>query len=265
MKKYFTITLLFVLTLCLVISMSGCGGGFGTPVTGNGKLETRTFDFVGFNRLEISNAFQVEMTKADSFAISVTADGNLFQDYLDIRKFGSTLHIGLKPNHSYFNTTQRAILTMPDLRGIVVSGASKAHIIGFSSTTALAIGVSGASNLDLTNIKAGNTNIEVSGASRAKGALEMTGGNFNISGASTIELEGTANNINAEISGASSGKLENFNLVDAKITVSGASNATINVSGDLSAEVSGASRVYYMGNPTLGSVNVTGASTFTKK
>ncbi len=265
MKKLAIFASSFILTLCLIISISGCSGGFGTPVTGNSKLETRTFDLVGFNRLEISNAFQVEATKADSFAISVTADSNLFQDYLDIRKAGSTLHIGLKTNHSYFNTTQRATLTMPDLRGIDVSGASKARIIGFSSTTALSMEVSGASNLDLSNIKAGNTNLEVSGASHIKGELEITGGNFNISGASTLDLNGKANNINAEISGASSGKLENFYVVEARITASGASNATVNVSGDLSAEVSGASRVYYLGNPKLGSVNVTGASTFTKR
>lgn len=261
MKKLAVISIV----LALVLIFSGCSGTFGTPVTGNGKLETRTFDLVGFNRLEISNAFQVEVTRADSFAISITADGNLFQDYLDIRKFGSTLHIGLKTNHSYFNTTQRAILTVPDLRGIDVSGASKAHVIGFTSTTALSVEVSGASTLELTNIKAGNTNLEVSGASHASGELEITGGNFNVSGASSLELEGTADNINAEISGASNGKLEDFNIAEARINVSGASNANINVSGELSAEVSGASRVYYTGNPTLGSVNVTGASTFTKR
>ena len=264
MKKLVVSVLLLVLVLSIFTTMTGCSGTIGTPVAGNGKLETKSFDYVGFNKLEIDNAFQVEVTKADSFAMSVTADSNLFE-YLDIRKFGNTLHIGLQKNHSYINTTQKAMITMPDLRGLNVSGASKTHIIGFNSTNALDIEVSGASKLEISAVKTGNAIIEVSGASHASGGLTMADGNFDISGASTIELEGTGKNITADISGASNGKLESFTLVQARMTVSGASYATINVSAKLDANVSGASRLYYIGSPTLGSVEVTGASTFSKK
>jgi hypothetical protein len=264
MKKFTIFLLLLGLVLCMLATITGCSGTFGSPVSGNGHTETRPFDFTGFNRLEISNAFEVEITKSDSFSIGVTADSNLFE-YLDIRKFGTTLHIGLQKNHTYFNTTQRAVLTMPDLRGLNVSGASNAHTVGFNSTTALELEASGASRLELADIRAGNTNIEVSGASRILGKLVMAGGNFNVSGASSLELEGTAENITADISGASSGKLEDFAMVDIDITVSGASNATITVSGKLDANVSGASRLYYIGSPTLGNIEVTGASTFHKK
>ncbi len=264
MKKLVVSVLLSVLVLSIVATMTGCSGTIGTPVTGNGKIETRAFDYIGFNKLEIDNAFQVEVTKTDSFAFGITADSNLFE-YLDIRKSGNTLHIGLQKNHSYINTTQKAMITMPDLRGLSVSGASKTHIIGFNSTNALDIEVSGASKLDITNVKTGNAIIEISGASHATGNLAMVDGNFNISGASSVELEGTAGNITMDISGASSGKLEKFALFQARMTVSGASNATINVSTKLDANVSGASRLYYIGSPTLGNIEVTGASTFSKK
>jgi hypothetical protein len=264
MKKLVLSGLVSVLILIIFITMTGCSGTIGTPVAGNGKLETRSFDYVGFNKLEIDNAFQVEVTMADSFALAITADNNLFE-YLDIRKSGNTLHIGLQKNHSYFNTTQQAMITMPDLRGISGSGASKTHIIGFNSTNAFDIELSGASRLNISSVKIGNAVIEISGASHVTGNLIMADGNFNVSGASIIELDGTGNNITADISGASSGKLDNFTLVQAKMTVSGASNATINVSSKIDANVSGASRLYYIGNPTLGSVDVTGASTFSKK
>jgi hypothetical protein len=78
-------------------------------------------------------------------------------------------------------------------------------------------------------------------------------------------LEGTATNIKAHISGASSGRLDNLTVAKANMTVSGASNATINVGASVDANVSGASRLYYIGSPTLGNISVTGASTFTKK
>lgn len=264
MKKLVISLLITVLSISVIICMPGCSGTIGTPIAGSGKLETKSFDYVGFNKLEIDNAFQVEVTRSDSFGVSITADSNLYE-YLDIRKSGSTLHIGLQRNHSYFNTTQKAMITMPDLRGLNISGASKTHIIGFSSTNAFNTIVSGASKLEISSVKTGNVVMDVSGASNVVGNLTITDGNFDISGASTIELEGTGKNITANISGSSSGKLESFSMVQARITVSGASNATINVSSRIDADVSGASRLYYIGNPTLGSVDVTGASTFSKK
>ncbi|MBN1643876.1 MAG: DUF2807 domain-containing protein [Dehalococcoidales bacterium] len=253
-----------VLMLVMIISLTGCSGTIGSPVTGSGTIETRTLDYADFTRLEIDNAFEAEITRADSFALSITTNTNIF-DYLDIRKSGSTLHIGLQRNHTYINTTQKAVITMPDLLSLVVSGASKTQITGFSSTSTTVFEVSGASRLELTDIKTGNCHIEVSGASRMSGNLTIADGNFNISGASTIELTGTAESITADISGASGGKLELLPMVNGNFRVSGASNATIAVSGRLDANVSGASRMYYSGNPTLRNISVTSASTFTKK
>jgi hypothetical protein len=263
MKKLAVLfSVIFIFSILLFLM--GCTGTFGTPVSGNEHLENQSFDYVGFNKLEISHAFVVELTKSDSFSIRINADSNLFE-YMDIRKVGDTLYVGLQKNHAYFNTTQRAYITMPDIRGLVASGASMIDINGFSSTNDLRLEASGASQIELIDIKAGDTNIEVSGASRIFGELLMQSGNYEVSGASTLELEGTAENIKADISGASSGKLEAFSIVDADMTISGASNATINLSGRLDANVSGASRLYYMGNPTLGNIDVTGASTFHKK
>jgi len=264
MKKLAALILLSALVVGIIIPITGCSGTFGSPVSGNGHIQTKSFSNVGFDKVEIDNAFQADITYANTFAINITMDSNLFE-YLDLRQLGSTLHIGLQKNHSYFDTTQKATITLPDLRGISVSGASKTQISNFNSVNDLNIDVSGAGRLDCTSIKAGDTVIGVSGAGQTTGTLSMANGNFDISGASTLQLEGTATNITADFSGASSGKLDNLAVATAKITVSGASNATINVSANIDANVSGASRLYYIGSPTLGNISVTGASTFTKK
>jgi len=47
--------------------------------------------------------------------------------------------------------------------------------------------------------------------------------------------------------------------------LSGASDATVNASGRLDGNLSGASRIIYMGNPTLGSVSASGGSTISQK
>jgi len=264
MRKSAVLLLLAALATGIVISMTGCSGTFGSPVSGNGHVQTKAYNNVGFDKIEIDNAFQADIKYADAFAINITMDSNLFE-YLDIRQLGDTLHIGLQKNHSYFNTTQKAVITLPDLRGISVSGASKAQISQFNSSNDMNISVSGAGRLDCTNIETGDAVIDVSGAGQTTGTLSMAGGNFDISGASILQLQGTATNITADISGASSGKLDNLTVVKANMQVSGASNATVNVSTGIDADVSGASRLYYIGSPTLGNISVTGASTFTKK
>ena len=152
--------------------------------------------------------------------------------------------MGLQKNHSYLNTTQKASITLPDLQDIKVSGAAKTQVTGFNSTNALNIDISGAGRLSFTDVKIGSAAIKVSGAGITSGTLSMMDGNFNISGASILELTGTADNITADISGASSGRLENLILGQSTLTVSGASNATVSVSGRLNVNVSGASRVY---------------------
>jgi len=212
----------------------------------------------------VGYAFDVDIAKADSYLVRITADDNLYE-YLDISKRGDTLHIGLKPNYNYLNITKKAAINLPDLRRLGLSGASKANVRGFSSSHSVDFDLSGASRMDLSNLKTGDAHFGLSGASHVSGGIEMADGRFNLSGASSLELKGSANDVSIEASGASHVKLPNFSVVDVKVNLNGASDATINASGRLDGDLSGASRLYYTGNPTLGSINVSGGSTISRK
>ncbi len=251
-------------TLALTAGVLAAGTGCGPAVAGSGNLETQELDYSGFTKVNVGYAFQVEITRADSFSVSITLDDNLFQ-YLEVEKSGSTVHISLKTNRTYLRTTQRATITMPDLRGLELSGASRGDVSGFTSTDSLRFEVSGASSVSINNMEAGDTQFNISGASKASGNIKIADGDFDVSGASTVELEGTADDVTIAASGASSANLEDFPVVNATLDVSGASNATINASGRLDANISGASTLYYIGNPTLGDINVSGASKVSQK
>ena len=253
-----------LLTLALTAGVLAAVTGCGPPVAGSGNLETRELDYSGFTKVNVSYAFQVEITRTDSFSVSITLDDNLFQ-YLEVRKVGSTLYVGLQRYHSYLHTTQRATITMPDLRELELSGASKGDVSGFTSTDSLQFEVSGASSVSINNMEAGDTQFNISGASKASGNIKIADGDFDVSGASTVELEGTADDVTIETSGTSNTNLEDFPVVNATLDVSGASNATINASGRLDANISGASTLYYIGNPTLGDIDVSGASKVSQK
>jgi hypothetical protein len=78
-------------------------------------------------------------------------------------------------------------------------------------------------------------------------------------------LEGSADDMVADISGASSFKLDDFIVNNADIDFSGASSGTVNLNGRLDANLSGASRLWYIGEPTSTDINTSGGSTVSKK
>jgi hypothetical protein len=260
LKRIAHYLLALVLIVTVLATISGC---IGPRVTGSGNLETREMDYSDFTRLDVGSLFQVTVTRADSFSVSLTLDDNLY-DYLVIRRSGSTLQLRLKWG-TYLHATLKATITMPDLRALDLSGASRGDVSGFSSSESLAIDVSGASSLYIDDVTAGKTNFDISGASRVSGSMETADANLNISGASTVELDGTADDITVDASGASSVKLADFAVTDASVELSGASNATVNASGELNIDLSGASTLHYLGSPTLRRVDVSGASTIQQR
>lgn len=257
MKKAIIIAAIVVAVsvTCTVLVLRGCPGG----LIGSGNLETEAYAFTNFTEVEISTAFEFEIKQSSSYSINVTADDNVME-YVAVWRDGQTLHISLaRPlrigsvtlsiGFGIFprldSVTLRASVTMPQLSDLTVSGASRGDIYDFSSTE----------DLDIT----------VSGASRVNG--DITAGNveFDISGASTIQLEGSANDMVASVSGASPLNLDDFTVNNADVNFSGASSGTVNLNGRLDANLSGASRLWYIGEPTMGTIDTSGASTVSKK
>jgi hypothetical protein len=82
--------------------------------------------------------------------------------------------------------------------------------------------------------------------------------------ASTVNLKGIADDILADVSGASIINLSDFKVNNANVFLSGASNGTVKLDGNLNASLSGASKLIYKGNPTFGIMNTSGGSTINK-
>lgn len=210
------LTLLFIAVLVL----AGCSAGLPvTSIVGSGRPATQTFDFSSFDNLEISNAFQVEITESDSYLVEVTVDDNLV-DQLQIEQQGATVKIGLKPLTIASRADLRARVALPALAGLSASGASKVR------------GAASSSNL-----------------------------NLDLSGGSSVVLTGSGAALRCTASGASTADLREFAVGDADITASGASRVELNATGKLNVKASGASTVRYAGNPTLGMIDQSGAST----
>jgi len=237
-KAIVAVLVVFILMAGLLM---GCTGRL---VTGSGDLKTEEKDFSEFTRVEASHGFEVEITRSLAYSLSITTDNNILK-YVEVSKDGETLKIGLKPRVTAGPVTLIAKINMPDLYGINLSGGSRTSITGFSSSH--------------------DFSVELSGGSRVTGDTKAGNVDFNLSGGSQGVLEGTADDLVINCSGGSQLDLEAFSVDNAEVHLSGGSRATVNVGGTLDVDLSGGSRVIYVGGPTLGDIDLSGGSVVAKK
>ncbi len=215
----FIVALVFSYAFGYVGFLPGIGG-----VTGSGTPVTETPSITGFTSVSAAMGFRVEITEASTYSVRVTVDDNVV-DKLRVTKTGDTLSIALDPG-IYTFTSLRAVVSMPDIEGLELSGGSRGSISGFV----------GLASLD----------------------LELSGG-------SHVDVEGSASDLTVDASGGSILDLSGFPVNDAEITFSGGSSGTISLDGTLDADVSGGSRLWYIGSPTLGNIDTSGGATVQKK
>jgi len=233
--------------LVLAVLLAGCTlVSKQAPITGSGNVVTQEENITGFDKVDVSHAFKVDIGQGDTFSVVTRIDDNLVQ-YLEVVKQGKTLRIGLRPGRPYNirRATMEAEVTMPELTGLELSGASHTAITEFKSTKRLDVDVSGAGDL--------------------RGDIEASDARFDVSGASRVSLSGSGQDLTIHASGASQLDLSAFPVADANVEANGASKATVNPSGRLDVDASGASHIYYLGSPTLGKTDTSGASSVNRE
>ncbi len=229
--------------IALTLGLAACSDQ--VAVRGSGNVVSEEMTFADFTAIDAANAFVVDIVQSESFDVTVRVDDNIL-DLLDVSRAGDTLRVRLKRGVNLTgDVTLEAKIAMPDLDGLVLSGAASASVSGFRSQDRL--------------------DIELSGASAIEGDLEASHMDIEASGASRVALEGSATKLIIRGSGASSLDLADFTVDTAEVRLSGASEATVNVLERIDpVDVSGASRLRYLGDPSLGNVSTSGASTVEK-
>jgi hypothetical protein len=252
------------LALAWLFTMLLGAAGCDNVVTGSGEIDTWDMDYTDFNRIEIGQAFDVQINRADSYLVRITIDKTLYE-YLKIDQRGDTLRISLKSNYAYINTTQQAIVNLPDLHRLELSDASEVVVSGFSVSHSLDFELHDASRLELGHTIAGNSSFSLSDASQASGSIEMDDGNFRLNDSSSLELEGSADDVTIDAASSSHVIMPDFAVVTADVELSSSSDAVINVSSRMDVSLSSSSSLEYIGSPKLGKLDMSGDSTLNQR
>lgn len=229
---------------------------------------TKEYKLSGFEELAVSHTFHVDLTRSESYFVSVDAPDFLVP-YLIVEVRGNCLVLGLNElprdiRHRLDNSRFRlsATVSMPNLTELKMSGASNLRANGefaprryFSATLSGACTVSdlvvrtqdasfvcsGASNLRASG-SFNDVHIKASGSSKATITADAKVADVELSGASHVSLDGRTDKMDVQASGAShySQKGHIINLVG---------------------RASGSSQIYTDDAPaTTAAINLSGAS-----
>lgn len=207
-------------------------------------IETRQFS--GYDKIDVSDDMEVEVTIGTQEQVIVEANENLHQ-YILIDVVNGTLKIRIKNNIRVRNGAQIKIyVTALSMESVIIDGSSRVEF--------------------LSPVTSGDFNLNVSGASTFQGGITTGDLDLELKGASRAEIWGTATNAKMKASGASN--IGDFALTITdylNIDLSGASKAELTAEGTMDIEVSGASRFNYMGDGVINELDISGGSSVNKQ
>ncbi|MCF8368609.1 MAG: DUF2807 domain-containing protein [Bacteroidales bacterium] len=234
-------SVLAVLVLFLLTFSASCTYAY-KGIRGNGKVVKQERSVSSFTGIDVGGAFKVFLTQGDKESIVVEADENLL-DAIDTEVRGKTLNIDTNEDIKD-SEALNIYITFVNLEDLDISGACQ---------------LTGENKFKLNNLK-----VECSGASDV--SLKMSASNVDLdcSGASKFDIYGMAESLVFDISGASNMDASDFEVKVCEADVSGASNGKVKVTGELSADVSGAGSLKYAGDPVIKHHDVSGAGSLRK-
>ncbi len=203
--------------------------------------KTEEYKLNDFSSIKIGGIFDIQIERADSYSVNVTADEDLFKN-LNVEKKGEKLEVSHARHISWWSKLSRpkVEITLPILKGLELSGASRATFKGFSSTE--------------------DFKLDISGASKVTGDITTGDAKFDVSGASRAELNGSGKDIVIDASGASHLDLNRFSAHNVAVRLGGAARCAIKLDGRLDARLAGASQLGYIGNALMGDIRTSSAS-----
>lgn len=240
MNRFISILGIILLTALI---LPGCTR-VGSSMNGSGKIIDDELKLEGFSSLNVKGPFVVEVTQARDFQVILSTDDNL----LNRVRFSlerQTLNLSIQAPATFFPTSLKLKVGMPDLNNINLSESARAVVNGFTNIDALTVFLAGKSTLN--------------------SAMEVNTIELNLSGASEIFLQGKAQSINVDARGASKLNLAEFECSSAEVKLTEASEATMDVLGSVDITLQKASKFFYVGSPVFRDTNISGGSTMAHK
>ena len=226
LKKYAmrkSIILSFVLAASLLLPVSLTGQSL--------KKETRNLS--GFSSVSFGVAGDLYINLGKEFKVTLEGDADILRNIETEVNSGKLV---IKKDNWNFNFNEKVTVnvTLPELKGLSVSGSGKAEILDKVSGVDLDFSVSGSGRIVSSELDVENLECSISG-----------------SGNIITDRGGVVKDGEISISGSGNYQGEALEFKTLEVSISGSGNCSCYVTESLEARVSGSGNVNYKGNPKI--------------
>jgi hypothetical protein len=196
----------------------------------SGEKETR--DLKGFTKVSFGVSGNMYINIGPEFKVVLEGSQSVLDEIVTEVSGG---RLTVKKENWRFNQNEKVTvyITMPEIKGLGVSGSGRAEIKDIVKTDDLSLSVSGSGKIFTGEIAVSNLSSGISGSG------------------DIIVGSGRADRGDISISGSGNYNGENAKIGSLDISISGSGNCTANVTESLKASVSGSGNVTYVGNPRI--------------
>jgi hypothetical protein len=206
----------------VLLTAFGCSK-FGSGIQGSGTIKSVTKEVSGFTKLDVSGAWQIDITQGTPAKLEITADDNLHA-IISAKVENQVLKLSTTKNYSA-STELTAKITTPKLEGLDLSGAvdvvarnvdsqkfdlvltGAADVSIQGKTDKLNIDATGAAKVAAKSLRAKDVKVDSAGSS----TIKVFAGNsisLDVTGASDVSYAGHPKVVKQDVSGASTVKSE---------------------------------------------------------
>lgn len=195
-----------------------------------------------FTEISVASSIDLYLSYDEKETVVVSAKDQQFRDHIVTRLVGNRLEIyfDYKGRINWTDMRLKAYVSFKKLSRIKASGSSDVFVNGIVKSEAL--------------------DIELSGSSDFNGAVDVRELKLDQSGSSDTKISGRADMLRIDLSGASDVKGFDLAVRNCSVSLSGASDVSLTVNGELNVSASGASDVKYKGSGVIREVKTSGSS-----
>ena len=206
---------------------------------------TKKISVSGFTKLDLKVPLNVTVRPGKEFSLTLVVRDSEVAEKISAEVHGDTLVISANEHSLRTHGKDKATLTLPDLRGVSISGSGDVDVAGFDQGAGMSLDI------------AGSGDITYSGKSSALAVA--------IAGSGNVKLNGSTGSLSVVIEGSGDLQASEFSAKNASVAVSGSGDADLRVSGGaVQFTVNGSGDIRWTGDASVVSAVTHGSGSIKK-
>jgi hypothetical protein len=200
----------------------------------------------GFTQVDLKLPLDITIRPGKEFSLVLEVRDSDLASKISTEVHGDTLVLSTNEHSLRMHGKDTATLTMPDLRGVSISGSGNVDVSGFDQASEISLAISGSGD------------IRYNGKSAAV--------SVSIAGSGNVKLAGSTGSLSVSIQGSGDLKAGDFNAKNASVAVDGSGDADLHISGGaVQFAVNGSGDIRWSGEASVVSAVTHGSGSIQKK